>query len=418
MKETWKRRALSALLSAGMLVGLTACGPAGNVDLMQGVTPGVVEDLPALQEPGRAAVADFGLRLLRQSAGTGENLLFSPLSVVTALAMTGNGAERETREEVYRTLGMDPEQLNAFLHDYLDTLTGEEGGMLHAANSIWFTDDPAFTVQEDFLQTNADYYGAELYRLPMNDAACGKINRWVKEQTVGMIPEIVKELPEDTIMCLVNALAFEAEWPEPYEKNQIREEAFTTRSGELVNTDFMYGEDHLYLENQWCRGFLKPYRGGRYAFGALLPEEGTTVAELVEKLDGEGLCALLVDPEEVPVHTVIPKFETEYSTELSELLKEMGMPLAFDPERAQLGGLGKYEGGNLYVDQVLHKTFLSMGEKGTRAGAATAVVVNAEAAPDEQEPKEVRLDRPFLYMLVDLENQLPFFLGTMEVPEG
>ena len=410
------KRLTALLLAAGIVFSLTACAPTGQTDLMKGVEPSLVRSEPQLQEPGRAAVADFGLRLLRQSVGTGENLLFSPLSIMTALAMTGSGAEEKTREELYRTLGMEPEQLNIFLHDYLGSLTGA-GGTLHAANSIWFTDDPAFTVREDFLQTNADYYGAELYQLPLNHAACRQINRWVKDQTAGMIPEIVQELPQDTIMCLVNALAFEGECPEPYRKNQIREEVFTTRSGEMVNTDFMYGEDYLYLENQWCQGFVKPYRGGRYAFAALLPEKGTTVAELVEKLDGEGLCTLLVDPQEVTVHTVIPKFETEYSAELSELLEDMGMPLAFDPERAQFGGLGKYEGGNIWIDQVLHKTFLSMGERGTQAGAASAVVMKAEgAAPEEEEPKEVRLDRPFLYMLVDLENQLPFFLGIMEDP--
>jgi serpin B len=131
----------------------------------------------------------------------------------------------------------------------------------------------------------------------------------------------------------------------------------------------------------------------------------------VASLDGASLHALLAKPQYTTVNTSIPKFETACDFEMSEILKSMGMTDAFDANAADFSGLGSYADGNIYIGRVLHKTFLSLGEQGTRAGAATVVeMVGESAAP--QEPKRVCLDRPFVYMLVDLENKIPFFLGT------
>ena len=110
------------------------------------------------------------------------------------------------------------------------------------------------------------------------------------------------------------------------------------------------------------------------------------------------------------------KFETEYSIELSDTLKSMGMELPFDGDHAEFSGIGTSRIGNLYIGRVLHKTYISVAEDGTRAGAATAVEVAEESAMIE-EPKHVTLDRPFIYLLIDCETNLPFFIGTMLDPE-
>ena len=129
-------------------------------------------------------------------------------------------------------------------------------------------------------------------------------------------------------------------------------------------------------------------------------------------LDGESLNALLANSQYADVRTSLPKFETEYAVEMAEVLESMGMTEAFDPSSADFDGLGSSDTGNIYLSRVIHKTFISVAEKGTKAGAVTALVATPESAPPE-EKKEVYLDRPFVYMLIDCENNIPFFIGTL-----
>ena len=230
-----------------------------------------------------------------------------------------------------------------------------------------------------------------------------------------MIPEILDQIPPEAVMYLVNALAFEAEWSDIYEKHQVRDGKFTKEDGTRQDVEYMYGSENIYLEDEKATGFIKYYRGGKYAFAAMLPNEGVSVSDYIASLDGESLNAMLADSQYATVLTSIPKFEMEYSVEMSEILKGMGMPKAFDPDNAEFGRLGTSTDGNIYISRVLHKTFISVGEKGTKAGAATVVEVADQSAveADPQEPKQVYLDRPFVYMLVDRENNIPFFIGTM-----
>jgi serpin B len=215
-------------------------------------------------------------------------------------------------------------------------------------------------------------------------------------------------------MCLVNALAFDAEWSATYEKYQVREGTFTKEDGTKQEADFMYGEDHTYLEDEKATGFMKSYKGGKYAFVAMLPKEGVSVSEYVASLDGTALHNLLSTPTNVKVITAIPKYETAYDVEMNDILKEMGMPTAFDADHADFSALGQSTKGNIYISMVLHKTYISVAEQGTRAGAATLVIMDAGGALLEPEEwKEVRLDRPFVYMLIDCEKNIPFFIGTM-----
>ena len=405
---------VSLLLVCAMAVNLTGCSAQVQAkDLMEGITPRKVS---AQDEPGskNADVTDFAVRLFRASEKSGENTLVSPLSVLCALAMTANGAEGETLEQMEAVLGMTAEELNRYLSSYVESLTQGEKFKLRLANSIWFTEDTRFTVNQDFLQLNADYYGADIYQAPFTDQTCKDINNWVKQKTDEMIPEILDRIPPDAVMYLVNALAFDAEWSDIYEDHQVRDGQFTKEDGTGQDVEFMYSSEGIYLEDETATGFIKYYKGGRYAFAALLPNEGVSVSDYIASLDGGALNALLADPQYTTVLTSIPKFEMEYGVEMSEILEEMGMPKAFDPDNAEVGRLGASTDGNIYISRVLHKTFISVGEKGTKAGAATVVAMtDGAAAPDPQEPKQVYLDRPFVYMLIDCENNIPFFIGAM-----
>jgi len=381
-------------------------------DLMEGIIPNEVnasEDISGQN----ADVIDFAIRLFKASNEGGENTLISPLSVLCALAMTANGAEKETLSQMESVLGMTTDELNLYLYSYIMNLPQGEKYKLSLANSIWFTDAERFTVNQDFLQTNADYYGADLYKAEFNDQTCKDINNWVKNNTDEMIPKILDTISSDAVMYLVNALAFEAEWSDRYEKNQVRKGKFTKEDGTKQEADFMYSSGGAYLEDEKATGFMKYYSGGKYAFIAMLPGNGVSVSGYLDYLNGDALNKLLSNPQYVTVNTALPKFETEYSVEMSEILKSMGMSEAFDMYNADFGALGTSDSGNIYISRVLHKTFMSVGEKGTKAGAATVVEVKDGASPEFAEPKEVYLDRPFVYMLVDCENKIPFFIGTM-----
>ena len=404
---------ISLLLVCAMAVNLTGCTMEVQAkDLMAGITPNQVNALDDLSSQN-ADVTDFAIRLFKASEENGKNTLISPLSVLCALAMTANGAEEETLAQMEEVLGMTTEELNLYLYSYMQNLPQGEKYKLSLANSIWFTEDERFTVNQDFLQTNADYYGADIYKAPFNDQTCKDINNWVKQNTDEMIPEILDEISADAIMYLVNALAFEAEWSEIYEKQQVRDGKFTKEDGTKQDVELMYGVEGTYLEDENATGFKKYYKGGKYAFVAMLPNEGVSVSDYVASLNGESLNTLLNNTQHTTVHTAIPKFETEYNVEMSTILKDMGMTKAFDIYNADFEGLGTSTAGNIFINRVLHKTFISVGEKGTKAGAATVVEMADGAAAEPQEPKEVYLDRPFVYMLIDCENNIPFFIGTM-----
>ena len=382
-------------------------------NLMASVTSNRVNILDNLGSQN-AAVTDFALRLFRASEKSGENTLISPLSVLCALSMTANGAEEETLREMESVLGMTKDELNLYLYSYVKSLPQGEKYKLSLANSIWFTEDESFTVNQDFLQTVADYYGADIYKAPFNKQTCDDINSWVKQKTDGMIPEVLDEISPDTVMYLINALAFEAEWSDVYCEFQVQDGVFTREDGVKQDVEFMYSSESKYLEDEFATGFIKYYKGGKYAFAALLPKEDLTVSEYIATLDGESLHKLLSNPQRAEVNAAIPKFECEYGVEMSNILKGMGMTDAFDANNADFDGLGTSANGNIFIGQVIHKTFISVGELGTKAGAVTVVDMPAGSAPGEpEEPKQVYLDRPFVYMLIDCENDIPFFIGTM-----
>ena len=404
---------LSLLLVCAMAVNLSGCATTVQAaNLMEGVTPNKVTALNDLSDQN-AAITDFAIRLFQTSEENGKNTLVSPLSVLCALAMTANGAEEETLQQMEDVLGMTTEEMNLYIYSYMQALPQDEKYKLSLANSIWFTDHERFTVNQDFLQTTADYYGADIYKAPFNEQTCKDINNWVKEKTDGMIPSALDEIPADALMYLINALAFDAEWADVYEKYQVKDGEFTKEDGTKQECEFMYSTESNYFEDEKATGFLKYYKSGKYAFVAMLPKEGVSVSEYIASLSGESLNEMLSNPECATVYTSIPKFETSYSVEMTEILKSMGMTEAFDPNNADFAGLGSSTGGNISISRVIHKTFISVEEKGTKAAAVTIVEPGDGAAMEPEQPKEVYLDRPFVYMLIDCENNIPFFIGTM-----
>ena len=406
---------LSLLLLAGCSEYISCPAVNYGTDLMATVQAKDVEKVTDLTGDA-PAVTDFGVRLFQQSLDAEKNTLISPLSVLCALAMTANGADGETLAQMENVLGMPVTDLNTYIHSYMSQLPSEKTYRLSLANSIWFTDDGRFTVNQDFLQTNADYYGADMYQLPLDEEAVRAINGWVGDKTEGMIPKVLDTLPRDAIMCLVNALVFEAEWEDDYESDQVRPMRFNMGDDDSIVTDMLLSTEGLYLEDEQATGVIKYYDDKAYAFVALLPNEDVSVTDYVASLTGEHLQEMLANPTEVRVYTAIPKFETGFSVEMNEILADMGMEQAFDGTRADFSRMGQSTEGNIHIDRVIHKTFISVGEKGTQAGAATVVVTADGAAMVDENAKTVYLTRPFVYMLIDCETNLPFFIGALMKP--
>ena len=356
-----------------------------------------------------ARVADFGARLLRETMEESKNTLISPMSVLSALSMTANGAEGETLTQMETVLGQSKDALNAwYKYD-----TDKSGDYLHLANAIFIKDDPELTVKESFIKAVEKWYETDIVVTDFNEHALNSINQYVEDNTNGMVKNILDKIPDDAVMYLINALAFEARWASPYNEYSVQENVFTTEDGREQPVELMYSEEQgAYVENNLYTGFFKNYEGGRYAFAALLPREGVTVSEVAETLSGEVLAGLTDSRWDGKVLTGLPKFQTEFDTEMSDVLKTMDMTDAFDSNKADFSSLATYSGGNIFLNRVIHKTFISVGEQGTRAGAATVIEAAAEAAMEPEEIKEVILNRPFLYMILDTETNIPIFMGT------
>lgn len=208
-------------------------------------------------------------------------------------------------------------------------------------------------------------------------------------------------------MYLINAIAFDAEWETKYEKKDVRSGTFTSLDGEKQTVEMMHSEEKQFFKLENAQGFKKDYKDGTYSFVAVLPNEDVEFSHFIDTLDAQKLLSAVKGSKKATVRVSIPKFTNEYEIELSDTLKALGMPSAFS---GGFSRLGKSARGELFIDMVLHKTFISVEENGTKAAAVTIVGVKDAASP---EMNVINLNRPFLYMIVDNSTSLPVFIGTV-----
>ncbi|MCL1885950.1 MAG: serpin family protein [Dehalococcoidia bacterium] len=379
--------------------------PAEAADLMLGIKPNRVDVTIDISENSLAAI-DFTVKLFQKSVSSKENSMISPLSVLCALAMVANGADGNTRTQMESTLGFSVEDLNLYIYAYMQSIASESDVIFNIANSIWFKDD-ALAVEREFLQLNADYYGAAINKAPFDDSTLKAINDWVNDNTNGMIKEILDGIPDDVVMYLVNAIVFDAEWQEKYNEDQVRLGTFTSITGAKRDVQMMYSTEGIYLYDGHATGFMKYYEGGRYAFAALLPNKGMSLDNYIKTLSGQGLYNTISNARYTTVYTSLPKFESEYDIEMCDILRSMGMRDAFGPG-ANFSKIDPSTG--LCISSVKHKTFISVDERGTQAAAVTIIDMRTTSSGG---PPAVYLDRPFVYMIIDCETNLPIFIGTV-----
>ena len=367
----------------------------------------------AMDEKMKAAYEQFAYELFKQM-NKGETRMISPFSVYVALAMLANGADGNTLAQMNSVLGLTNEERNAYLAAWVDQLTKlTEGATFTNANSLWIRNDVCSHVPQGFLTTCLDYYRAAVFSATMEQETVTDLNNWVNKNTKGMIPKILDELTDKPAMILMNAITLDAKWADPFKTEYIvKNSDFKFANGTTRKVDMMHGEaDRRYLENDLASGFVKSYLGGEYSYVALLPKEGVTIEQLVDSLGVGTLDKLYANAKHGDVIISMPKYTQEYTVKLPDALKSLGMTDVFDQDLSNLRKL--IDDHDTYVSDVIHKTYISVDNDGTKAAAVTAILVNDATCIMNNDTYYVNLDRAFVYMIVD-SNGLPVFLGTYE----
>lgn len=357
-------------------------------------------------------ISKLGFEILNQNFKD-ENIIISPLSIVSALGMTANGAEKDTLDEFEEIFSSDLDLLNNYIGSYVKSLPSDEN-KISIANSIWIKDKDNIKIEDEFLLDNKKYYNSKIFLAPFDESTKNDINEWVNNETNGIIEKLIDKLPnEDVVMYLINALSFDAEWRKIYENTDVRENIFVTNKGKEQIVEFMSSEESKYIENENIKGFIKPYKNNDYAFVALLPNEEIEFNQFLKTIKGNEIIELIEQAEKKDVFAKIPKFSVEYSKNLNESLKNIGLTKAFSEFEANFKRINNEGGEQFYISKVIHKAKIDVNEKGTKAGAATSVEMKNESAMVEEEIKEVILDRPFVYLIIDTKYNLPLFIGNL-----
>ena len=352
------------------------------------------------------------------SNGNSGNILISPASILTALAMTYNGAEGETRAAMGKTLGlqdMSLEEVNKSFADLLTLLNNPDPQVeLALANSLWARDGVGFN--SDFLERNSEYYKAEVAEIDFDrEDAADIINSWVKDNTGGKIEDLVEApIDSDTILFLINAIYFKGDWTNKFDPGQTREVPFTLPDGSQRNHPLMFKYSSFdYFQNDLFQAVKLPYgeneRIGMYLF---LPREGTSKEELYRNLKAEPWKKQVDKFYSMEGEVGLPRFQFEYEVSLNNILEALGMGIAFDQDRADFSGM-RPTPPELFISEVKHKSFIEVNEEGTEAAAATSVEIAVTSMP---ETFSMIIDRPFVFAIADNMTGTILFIGEVSNP--
>jgi serpin B len=429
-----KRMVLGVILLS--ILSLTACGPGSTGP--SGRAPGEAvaselerEGAPDVSESEMRAVAEgnngFALDLYQRlvEEHSGENLFYSPYSISLALAMAYAGAQGETAEQMAETLhyALPQDRLHPAFNALDQALTSrgegaagkdDEGFRLNIANAMWGQENYGF--RDAYLDRLARNYGAGLRVLDFANApekARAQINDWVSEETEGKIEELIARgsITPLTRLVLTNAIYFNAAWAEPFSESQTAEGPFRLLDGDEVTVPMMRQTTSLgYAEGADYRAVELPYDGRELSMVLVVPDKGGFEG-FERALDSQRLPAIIEEIAYRQVALTMPTFEFEAGFGLNGALKALGMPIAFSDEADFSGMTGSKD---LFISDVVHKAFVSVDEEGTEAAAATAVEMAESAMPEE--PIEVTVDRPFVFVIRDIETGTVLFVGRVVDP--
>ena len=347
----------------------------------------------------------FGFEVLRE-VYAGENQVISPASLACALGMAAQGAAGETKQEILDFLGVkDVSDLVQMQNTLAET-------GLKQANAAFFAEE--MVPREEYVTALEEMFGAEWFG--DEGDVVGKINAWVKEHTDGLIEKLVESLPEATVLTLVNAIAMDAKWMVEFDPNATWEDVFHTPEGD-VTVPFMHKTFRADAgERDGVQMLRLQYRNDDYEPTGLtmliaLPEEGGVEAVL-DGLCAEGLEYFTFREERVKVELSMPKVDISAENGLADALKALGVETAFS-DLADFSGIAEE---SLRIGSVLQKARLMMDEEGTKAAAATAVMMETMAMPVPEEIVEFNMNRSFVLAIADEKSGAVCFAGVVANP--
>lgn len=365
---------------------------------------------------------EFAVELYKTlSQRTEGNIICSPFSISSALAMTYAGARGDTAEQMARTLRfrLDQERLHGtFAHIRRNLQTGGKHSpyRLRIANALW--GQRGFPFVESFLQLTRQHYRAGFRDVDFAgnpEKSRRAINQWVEEQTEDKIREILMadDVSSQTLLVLTNAIYFKGTWERPFSIQHTKTESFEIQPGVSVDVNMMHdgpNARHRYFKNEEFQLLELPYKGSRLSMIVLLPRKKGGLRAVEQNLTEKQLRASL---EQLSTHdgtVALPRFRIDFKVNLREILKAMGMRIAFS-ERSDFTGITA--GGGLSISAVVHKGFIDVDEKGTEAAAATALMMADFAAPIF----ELRADHPFLFLIQERKTGAILFAGRVLDPQ-
>jgi len=358
--------------------------------------------------------------------GQEGNLLLSPYSISTALAMTYAGAHGNTAAQMRDVLHftLDDARLHAAFKQLIESTTpGDEGGyQLSVANALWGQQGYEFLpFLPKFLELTQTNYGAGLRQVDFAGAAetaRQTINAWVEDETQQKIRDLIAPgvLGSMTRLVLTNAIYFKGDWASQFKESNTADAPFTLASGEETQVPMMHQTAHLrYMETEDFQALALPYVGEDLSRIVFLPRETNGLAAFEEGLTSERLSQWVGQLYKREVQVSLPKFTMTSQFSLAQVLSEMGMADAFDPESADFSGMTGDR--DLFVSAVIHKAFVDVNEEGTEAAAATAVVMRVTSAMPAP-PVVFRADHPFLFLIRDNRSGSILFMGRVMNPRG
>ena len=347
----------------------------------------------------------------------GKDFMVSPLSISFVLGALNNGATGQTSEEILSAIGFEGSNAND-INEYCKTILQGYPNVddlvdMKIANAVVLKE--GYEMKKGFSNALADYYEAYVRTMKFDSKAVEAINDWCDEHTEGMIPEIIKKIPDGACLFALNALYFKGEWANKFEKKDTEKADFTNIDGSTSKTQMMQKEDWFdYTSNDLWATVRLPYGNGSYGMYVLLPHEGKSIYDVIEALDGETWEATRRKMYGNKVNLKLPSFETETSIDLREIMKALGMKRAFDPSKAEFGEMLVKTNGNLYLGLLLQKSKITVNEEGTKAAAVTigGMVDGAAGPPAEPEIINFHADRPFIYLIQENSSNAIFFIGT------
>lgn len=405
-------------------VALSACTTASAMNVLSQSEGhlNLQEEVTRLDELWLKNYNEFAFDLHQQLSNEKESTFFSPASILLALGMTAQGADQETLSQMLAAFNMDNVDQLEFanqMKQFQLRLLSYKSNTLNLGNSIWMREGFDEFVRDDFLKVNKDYYGAFIAALDFNDSASSKtINRWVKENTNGLIDKIVEDdINPLTVMFLINTVYFKAEWMKTFDKNLTRDETFyakTQKSVKFMNQDGNFP----YVETADYQAIMLPYKEFESSMIIFLPKEGKDIAltaQLYNEIFSDMSRQIVSATQSKLIRLSLPKMELSTEIKLVDTLNKLGMTNAFNAQKADFSKMSSTAlQDQLHIANVLHKAVLKVDEKGTEAAAATSVEMGVTSMPILD--ASMIVNRPFTLVLADATGAV-IFMGDVLDPQ-